>query len=63
MKGDDLLLFHLAALDERDGEPEREPGWARVEAALGPDLLTRVRRVLAAADENGRTIVTLPPPP
>lgn len=40
MKGDDLLLLHLAALPAPDEEdvPERSPARERLEAELGLEL-------------------------
>jgi hypothetical protein len=38
MRGDLLLLLHLALLDEREGGGERPSAAQRLEAALGPGL-------------------------
>ena len=54
MRGEDLLLFHLAALGEPGEErPPREPAWDRVEAALGADLTARLRQVTEVVRANG----------
>ena len=54
MRGEDLLLFHLAALDEPGEERSpHEPAWDRVEAALGADLTARVRLITEGARPNG----------
>jgi hypothetical protein len=51
MKGDDLLLRHLAALpapDEEVEEVERPPARERLEAALGRDLAGSLVAALTA---------------
>ena len=51
MRGDDLLLMHLAALpelDDADGPDERPTARERLEDELGPDLAAQLIRSLAA---------------
>ena len=51
MRGDDLLLIHLAALpelDDEDGLDERPSARERLEEELGPDLAAQLIRSLAA---------------
>lgn len=48
MRGDDLLLIHLAALPELDDEADERPSAReRLEEELGPDLAAQLIRSLA----------------
>jgi hypothetical protein len=49
MKGDILLLAHLAAFDEPEPEEERPSGTERLEAAVGPALAHALLAAFAPA--------------